>query len=206
MGIGKEINQLGANSGDVARAFGGSFKGAWDQAGSLLKGAPAASKGTVAMEQVGKVSRGVGSGLLKGATLPIWGPIWLVGKTVGEGFKFTAKASLKIAELPLTLGGKAVNKGVSGLAGFYRKAPLIALPVTAVAGAIGISHAMTGGARARSERELQAQAASIGQMPQTYMNSVSADEAAAMEARMKQGGQASFADAAQQQQAAQAAR
>lgn len=131
---------------------------------------------------------------------------------VGEAMLWPVKKAGSVAlwtiEQPIAYGIKAVRYGVKGVGGAYRKAPLIMVPLTAVAGIAAYSSHARHKAEARTKAEQDAQFAAIEaqvlggqqQVPQpqaiatTYQ--VTPEEAAILEQRMKggQGAQGGHAD------------
>lgn len=136
---------------------------------------------------------------------------------IAKSFRFARN----IVEYPLAIGVKGVRMGVTGIGNFYRKAPLIAVPLTVIGGIAGVSSVMRRSAEKRQERETQAQLAMIEaqmqanamQQPMAQANTyqITPEEAALLDARMKgaQGPQTGHADsvmaARQAAEAAQAA-
>lgn len=123
---------------------------------------------------------------------------------VGDVYKGSAKLAWNVVQFPFVAALEGTRFGVKGIGSAFRKFPKTSWGLTAIA-ALGTAGAWLGSrAEAKSAQYYQAQAANLQTtaVANSYMNSASADEVAAMDARMKQSGTASFADAAQQRAAA----
>ena len=145
------------------------------------------------------------SGFWAGVGSVVAFPFKLIGKAVAipfgwvvSGMKASAKAGIWFAEKPVELGLFGVRKGAE-FVGRHPGGTLAGVGVGTVAG-VGIW------AKNRAERqtmESYQQAAAQMQAAQSYMNSVTPQEAAALEARMRQGGNSgSMAQMEEQRRAA----
>jgi hypothetical protein len=108
-----------------------------------------------------------------------------------------SNAALRIMEMPVTATLQFANWTTQKVVGVYAHAPKLAWGVTALAAIAGIGSFFSKRNEEQSNAYYQAQAASLQAGP-SYMNNVTAQESAALDASLKQNGTASFADAASQ--------
>lgn len=125
-----------------------------------------------------------------------WTKLVGTGEAAGKGGAGVLGALGTLAKQPLKWGidgaRLVVNTGNYALKNHGR----LTIGATALAAAVGVGSVMRNGAVKKSNAQLADNARA---MQASYMNSVSAEESARMDAAMKQGGQANFAEAAQQQ-------
>lgn len=206
MGTGTSLNKLGDAVKDTADKIGAS-------AGNVLKGGkPQEMLYTPGRGVVGTVTHGigegaslVGKGLAGGAKIgfsvigfPFKVAGSLMGSLGGSAMKGSAKSALWVAERPVVGALALVRGGVNAVGNVFAHSPRLAWGATAVAAAAGVGSMLSKGAEARSSNYYQAQAAAMQAQP-SFMNSVSPEETARLDASLKQNGQggASFADATQ---------
>jgi|GEM_PF-5659079 len=185
------FEDLGGSARKIVGSIGDVFKPGTSTNSATAKAIHEAGYKPGVFEKVGNFFKGVGGGVGK------WGVV--------KPIEASAKTALWVAERPIVFAIDVVRAGVRGIGGAYAKFPKTSWGLTAIAGGTAIGAWLGHRAETKTNAYYQAQAANLQTtaVANSYMNSASADEVAAMDARMKQGGSnASFADAAQQRAAA----
>ncbi len=178
------LDSLGTAGSQVGNSVLGVF-------GNEKAAAKAASTVETVVKEPGVFSK-VGGGI-KSALL--WGPKNAIG-----GMTYIASRPFVWAD---AIGGKVIG----GFGNFFAKNPKTALAGTAIAAGLGIGHVMNKRAERHAQDQINAlEMAQLQQasMAQAQANTVTPAEYAAMESRMRQGGQNSgFAAGIQAERAAQ---
>ncbi len=175
--------------------------------GELFKSAPAAPKATnaagEALTGVRKAYNTVDMGLKNGVRAVV-SPVLRAPATIAVGTaKSTAatagKAIVWSAERPLVAGLGATRFGLRSIGDFFKGSPKLAWASTAAVAVAGLGLAAKNRAEAKSASYYEQKAAEV-QAQQSYMNSVTPQESANLDAGLKQGGTggANFAEAATQ--------
>lgn len=120
-----EVSKLGTAVKDTGKDIIGSPQGMVD-----------AFKGKGALE----VERSVGSKVASG-----------IGSTLLWPVKKSGQVALWAIEQPLAFAAKGARHGVSTIGSFYKKAPLIAVPLTAIAGIAAVNSGIKHRAAARTQ-------------------------------------------------------
>ncbi len=94
-----------------------------------------------------------------------------------------------VASRPIAWGVQFVGYGAEKIGAGVKAKPGVALGVLAVGGAVGIGHMMNKRATANAQADMAQLQMAQASMAQAQANTVTPAEYAAMEARMKQGGQ-----------------
>jgi hypothetical protein len=210
MGIGSQAYQAAAAGARAARDIFGAFGKTFNPS-NISQGVRNLAKEVTAPPVVkepgifGKVAGMVGGAIGGTFNWVIVKPInFLIVNPAAAIMGGSAKAGLWVAKKPIEAGLYGVRKGFEGFGSVFRNHPGLAVGGTLVAAAAGVGL----WARNRAERDTmesyQQAAMQMQAMRSPYMNSVTPQEYAAMEARMRQGGDggSSMAQAEQQRRAA----
>lgn len=193
MGVGTQARVAGGailNAGQaIGKKISGAFKSGEGSTG-FVDSVKASAKGMMnEARSVESATKPAASGFWAGVGSVVAFPFKLIGKAVAipfglvvSGMKASAKAGVWVAKKPVELGLYGARKGAE-FVGRHPGGTLAGVGVGTVAG-VGIW------AKNRAERqtmESYQQAAAQMQAAQSYMNSVTPQEAAALEARMRGG-------------------